>query len=75
MRRGLIVTISAVGLAFIWLGTQTVGQEHGPDPRGKIFVASWIETELWVNPWLLALGVLMVATAVTLFAIHRRPAT
>jgi hypothetical protein len=69
-----ISTISALtGVAVIWFGTQTVGQSHGPDPGGKVFVAGWLSTELWMNLWLVGLGMLLFAAAAVLFAAYPRP--
>ena len=58
----------------MWFAVQTTGQEHGPDPRSKVLLAAWLETELWVNPWLLGAGLAGLIAAVLLFAIPRRRA-
>lgn len=34
------------------------------DPRNKIFVASWLASEMWVNPVLLGAGALLVLSGV-----------
>jgi hypothetical protein len=70
----MLLGVLAVGVGLVWFGTQTVGQEHSGDPNNKVFVASWIETQLWMNPWLVAIGGLMLATAVLLLLVSpRRP--
>jgi hypothetical protein len=64
--------LALVSIGLMWFGTQTTGQEHGADPRNKLLVASWLETELWVNPWLLGIGLVGLMAAFLLFAIPRR---
>jgi hypothetical protein len=65
-----LLAVASVGL--IWLGTQIVDQSHGPDPGGKLVVAAWLESEVWLNPWLVGLGLIGGVTAVLLFAVRRR---
>jgi hypothetical protein len=69
-RLAALVFLTSLGL--IWLGTQIVGQEHGADPGGKLFVAAWLDSELWVNPWLVGAGLIGVVAAVLLFAVSPR---
>ena len=64
-----LLALASVGL--IWLGTQIVDQSHGPDPSGKLFLASWLESELWVNPWLIGIGLMGLLTAIPLLVFHR----
>ena len=61
-----------MGVAAIWSGTQTVDQSHGPDPSGKEFVAGWLSTELWMNLWIVGLGLLLLVVAVVFFAAYPR---
>jgi hypothetical protein len=63
--------LALIGVAMMWLGTQTVGEEHGVDPRNKVLVAAWLETELWVDPWLVGGGLVILIAAVVLFAVSR----
>jgi len=63
------LALASVGL--IWLGTQIGDQLHGPDPGGKVFVASWLESELWVNPWLIGVGLLGLLVAILLLVLGR----
>jgi MFS family permease len=67
-KRALGALVFLVGIGLIWLGAQTVGQEHGADPRNKVMVANWLETELWVNPWLIGIGLVGLMVAVLLLA-------
>jgi hypothetical protein len=71
-RRALSGLIFLVSVGLIWFATQIVDQSHGPDPGGKLFVASWLESELWVNPWLLGVALVGLIAAALLFAIPRR---
>jgi hypothetical protein len=73
VRRVVILAVLSIAVGLVWFGTQTVGQDHGADPRGKVFVLGWLETELWVNPWLVGIGVLMIMFGVVLLV--RRPKT
>jgi hypothetical protein len=63
--------LALVGVALMWLGTQTVG-EGTEAPRNKVLVAAWLETKLWVNPWLLVGGLVLFIAAVVLVAVNRR---
>ena len=65
-----LVAVASVGL--IWLGTQIVDQSHGPDPGGKLFIASWLESELWVNPWMIGIGLVGLLAAILLLVFGRR---
>jgi len=59
-----LLTVASVGL--IWLGTQIVEQSHGPDPGGKLFLAAWLESQLWVDPWLIGIGLVGLLSAIFL---------
>lgn len=56
----------------IWFGTQIVDQEHGADPGGKLFLASWLSSQLWVNPWLIGIGLAGLLAAILLLVSGRR---
>ena len=71
-RSGVSVLLALMGVAAIWFGTQTLDQSHGPDPSGKVFVAGWLETELWMNLRLVGLGILLLVAAVVYFAAYPR---
>jgi len=36
------------------------------DPKGKILIASWLASELWLDPWLLLVGSAALVIAVVL---------
>jgi LPXTG-motif cell wall-anchored protein len=42
------------------------------DPKGKVLIASWLASELWLNPWLLVLGLAALVTAIVLLLRGRR---
>lgn len=65
--------LALMGMAAIWFGTQTVDQDHASDPGGKEFVWGWLSTELWMNLWLVGLGMLLLVAAVVFFVVSRRP--
>jgi hypothetical protein len=65
-RRTFGALVLLASLALIWLGTQILDQAHGRDPGGKLFLAGWLSSELWVNPWLVVVGIVGVAAAVIL---------
>ena len=44
------------------------------DPNSKVFVASWLESEMWVNPILLLVGVTTLILAVAAFMLYPRMA-
>jgi hypothetical protein len=71
-RTAISVGLAITGIAAIWFGTQTVDQEHGPDPSGKEFVAGWLSTELWMNLWLVGVGMLLLVAAVVFFVAYPR---
>lgn len=41
-------------------------------PRNKVLIAAWLETELWVNPWLVGGGFVMLIASVVLVEIYGR---
>jgi len=61
--------IAVASLGFIWIGTQILDPEHAADPGGKLFLASWLSSQLWVNPWLIGIGIagLLAASLVLVF--------
>jgi len=71
-RRVFTVLLAVASTGLVWLGTQIVDQSHGPDPGGKLFVASWLESELWVNPWLIGIGLAGLLTSILLLALRPR---
>ena len=42
------------------------------DPKGKILIAAWLASELWLDPWLLAGGLVVLVTGLVLFLRGRR---
>jgi hypothetical protein len=71
-RTSISILLALIGIAAIWFGTQTVDQDHGPDPGGKVFVWGWLSTELWMNLWLVGLGMLLLVAAVVFFLVYPR---
>ena len=66
MKRAALI-VAKLGVLEIAFGTQVVPQEHGlVDPGGKVLVESWLASQLWVNPWLVAVGGLTVVVAIVL---------
>jgi hypothetical protein len=48
------------------LGTWTT------DPKSKILIATWLASELWLNPWLFLVGIVAIGIGVALFVVGRR---
>ncbi|HEX3298571.1 MAG TPA: hypothetical protein VHW68_00490 [Actinomycetota bacterium] len=71
-RRVLVVPLAVASIGLIWLGTQIVDQSHGADPGGKRFIASWLESELWVNPRLVGIGLAGLLASILLLVVNRR---
>ena len=71
-RTSISLLLALIGIAAIWFGTQMVDQEHGPDPDGKVFVLGWLSSELWMNLWLLGLGMFLLMAAVVFFIVYPR---
>jgi hypothetical protein len=75
-RLWLTVFVGAVGIAEIGFAIQ-IRTWHGrgswtADPANKVFVASWLESEMWINPWLLLIGVTTgILAGVTFFTYPR----
>jgi len=67
MRRRRSVAIAAAGVVALvfafelrsWHGRGT----WSGDPKGKVLIASWLASELWLNPWLAAVGLVVLAAA------------
>jgi hypothetical protein len=70
--RALAALLALASAGLIWLGTQIVDQSHGADPGGKLFLASGLESELWVNPRLIGIGLAGLLTAILLIVFRRR---
>jgi hypothetical protein len=71
-RTGVSVLLALMGVAAIWFGTQTLDQDHASDPSGKEFVAGWISTELWMNLWIVGLGLLLLVAALVFYVAYPR---
>jgi hypothetical protein len=66
--------IANLGIAQIAFAVQITTQEacSGDPCSGKIFVAGWLESEMWVNPWFLLAGVSTLIVAVSTFFVYPR---
>ena len=78
MNRRIWVTllVATIGIAQIAFAVQ-IRTWHGRgswtgDPRNKVFVASWLASEMWINPWLLLVGVATMILAVVIFFVYPR---
>ena len=76
MQRRLAYLATAVGLIVLIFAFE-LRTWHGrgswtSDPKGKILLATWLASELWLNPWLFLLGVIATSFAVALFWTGRR---
>ena len=78
MKRRLWLTafVATVGIAEIAFAIQ-IRTWHGRgswtgDPDHKIFVASWLASEMWIDPALLLVGGVTVILAVVVFLLHPR---
>ena len=78
VRRRLWLTafVGAVCIAEIAFAIQ-IRTWHGRgswtgDPANKVFIASWLESEMWINPWLLLIGVTTGILAVVTFVTYPR---
>jgi len=63
--------LASVGVALIWFGTQIVDQSQ-TEPGGKLFLASWLESQLWINPWLVSLGLVGLTAAIVVLVLRGR---
>jgi len=45
------------------------------DPKGKVLLATWLASELWLNPWLLCVAMAFLVVAVVWFLLGRRTTT
>ena len=70
--RALAALLALASVGLILLGTQIVDQSHGADPSGKLFLASWLESELWVDPWMIGIGLVGLLAAILLLVFGRR---
>jgi hypothetical protein len=72
----LTVLVATLGIAEIAFAVQ-IRTWHGRGswtggPSNKVFVASWLESEVWIDPWLLAAGVATIVLAVATFFLYPR---
>jgi hypothetical protein len=42
------------------------------DPKGKVLIASWLASELWLNPWLFGASLAALTTTVAVLVRARR---
>lgn len=72
MRRSATWAVGAAGIVALVFSIE-LRTWHGRgtwtgDPKGKVLIASWLASELWLNPWLLAAS--LVAIAVTILLVR-----
>ena len=75
-RLWLSLLIVSVGVAEVVYAVQ-IRTWHGRgswtgDPPRKVFVTSWLASEMWVNPWFLLAGVSTLIIAIVTFFISAR---
>jgi len=63
---GLVTLVSAFDLR-TWRGRGS----WSAYPRGKVLLASWLASELWVDPWLLIFGLVCIVAALVLLLFGR----
>lgn len=56
-----------LGVAIMALATQTADEVRSPVPH-KVQIAHWLETGLWVNPYLLLIGAAILLVGAVLYA-------
>ena len=72
----LTVFVATVGIADIAFAVQ-IRTWHGRgswtgNPSGKVFFASWLASEMWIDPWLLLVGFTILIFAVVTFFMYPR---
>ena len=77
-RLGITAFVAAVGITEIAFAVEIRtlhrrGSWTG-DPANKSLVASWLASEMWVNPGLLLAGGVTLVLAVVLYFLYPRPA-
>jgi hypothetical protein len=68
--RTLGLVVGLIGIGLMWFATQTA--DEGQVVLGKIEVAHWLETGLWVNGILMLGGLSIVFTASVLMVLITR---
>jgi hypothetical protein len=73
VRRRIAIAVMAAGFGLMAFATQTADEVQDPVPH-KVELAHWLETGLWVQPWLLFAGavVLLAGVVVAVLARERR---
>jgi hypothetical protein len=78
VRRRLWLTafVAAMGFAELAFAVQ-IRTWHGRgswagEPDNKVLVASWLASEMWIDPWLLLVGVTTMILAVLTFFMYPR---
>lgn len=56
-----------LGIAIMAFATQTADELQSPVPH-KVQIAHWLETGLWVNPYLLLIGAVILSVGAVLSA-------
>ena len=68
--RTLGLVVGLIGIGLMWFATQTA--DEGDVVLGKIEVAHWLETGLWVNEILMLVGLSIALTASVLMVLITR---
>jgi hypothetical protein len=74
-RRIAALALGIVSVGVIAFACQTTGEAPQPPPAGKIEVAHWLETDLWVEPVVFLLGAAVLFAAVALAVRSYEPST
>jgi hypothetical protein len=70
-RRALSIGGMVLGVAIMAFAIQTADEVQSPVPH-KVQIAHWLETGLWVNPYLLLIGAAILLTGAVLYAMVGR---
>jgi hypothetical protein len=70
----LTLLVAAIGIAEITFAVQITNDEScsGDPCKGKLLVGAWLESEMWINPWVLLAGVSTLILAVVTFFMYPR---
>ena len=69
-RRAVAIVGMVLGVAVMAFAIQTADEVQSPVPH-KVQIAHWLETGLWVNPYLLLVGATILLAGAILYATSR----